>query len=352
MNRGQMIWKNFAILVRRAPKDRRAGRALFLTLLALVGLAAYAALVLLNPGTYVILPPALIALWFIRRSHKRADAGLIRLNRLDVKSETDDLLEHRKHLAQVTVALAAMIDRAGSEAFLKSKELPPGVAVITRQRLIAMLRSAEIWDALPLISRERMMLPDGGWDWELISDALRQLEDLRVLRWVLRIDTYLLPIDQAYKVHLSLATELTGDSAKVRGDGCLQAWEMEEARKHADSYFGRCWAEEQKRGVGVAPQEEPSDQVEATETHLSSEEIIRYATELGSQQSGDFLLGFGIVGDASDEQLKNATMVAWRRTMALHRIMRYLRGPSDRIERIITNEFVDSAGTPLNSGFY
>jgi hypothetical protein len=85
---------------------------------------------------------------------------LIKLSRVDVKSETDDLLEHRKQLAQVAVALA--IDRAGSEAFLKTKELPAGVDVIPRQRLIAMLRSTEIWDALPLISRERMMLPDGG----------------------------------------------------------------------------------------------------------------------------------------------------------------------------------------------
>jgi hypothetical protein len=83
----------------------------------------------------------------------------------------------------------------------------------------------------------------------------------------------------------------------------------------------------------------PSGQVEATNIHLSSEEIIPYATELGSQQSSDFLLGFGIVGDASAEELKNATMIAWRRTMTFVRIMRYLRGPSDQVERIAMNEF-------------
>jgi hypothetical protein len=347
MNRAQLIWKNLVLLVRRAPKDRRARWALLWILLASIGVLAYAALVLLNPGTYIMVPPALLVLWLIRRSHKQADAGFIKLSGVAVRSETEELAEHRKELANVALVLAAMIDRAGSEAFLKTKEMPEGTEVITRQRLVAMLRSTGRWEAMSSMDREMMMLPDKMWDWQQISDVLRQVEDLRVLRWVLRIDTYLLPIEQAYRLHLDAATGLSGDPMRLQGDGCLQPWEMTEAREYANSYFGRCWAEEQKRGLRIPPEEKTSQTMDALketpsdldeeDTSLSHEAIVQYAMKLGSQQSGDFLLGFGIVGDASDEQLKDATMVAWRRTMSLDRLMHYLRGPSCEVGRIVMN---------------
>jgi hypothetical protein len=337
MNRTQLIWKNFVLLVRRAPKDRRAMRALIGIFLVVIGLSAYAAVVLLNPGSYILGLPALLVLWLIRRLYMRADEGLIKLSGLEKRNEGNDLARHREELATVALVLAAMIDRAGSEAFLKTKEMPEGVEVITRQRLVAMLRSAEIWDVMPSTDREKMMLPDGGWNWQQITDALRQVEDLRVLRWVLRVDTYLLPIEQAYKLHLNVATELVSSPTKVQGDGCLEAWEMEEARDYANSYFGRCWAEEQKRGL-VAPPGEQTTEDELKQAQSEFEQIVRYATELGAQQSGDFLLGSDIVGDSSDEHLKNATMIAWRRATCLGRVMTYLRGPADRIEQLVEAE--------------
>jgi hypothetical protein len=309
---------------------------------------AYLSIVLLNPGTYILLPPALIVAWLIRRSHKRADSTFIKLSDVSNKADPKELTAHREQLAGVALVLAAMIDRAGSEALLKTKKMPEGVEVITRQKLIAMLRSTSRWDAMSSADRELMMFPDGSWDWHQIHDAFRQIEDLRVLRWVLRIDTYLLPIDQAYRLHLNVATELCGDPTRLQGDGCLEPWEMAEAREYANSYFGRCWAEELKRGLRVSSKEQESQPEDPTtspppdldedDDGLPHEAIVQYATEIGSQQSGDFLLGFGIVGDANDTQLKDATMVAWRRTMCLDRIMRYLRGSSSNVERILMNE--------------
>ncbi len=348
MNRAQMIWKNLVVLVRRAPKDQRARKMLLWTFLGSIGLLTYLSIVLLNPGTYILLPPALIVASLIRRSHKRADGNFIKLSDAGGNSDTEELTAHRDQLAGVALVLAAMIDRAGSEALLKTKEMAEGVEIMTRQKLIAMLRSTGRWDTMSSADRELMMFPDGSWDWQQIHDAFRQIEDLRVLRWVLRIDTYLLPIDQAYRLHLNVATDLSGDPTGLQGVGCLQPWEMEEAREHANSYFGRCWAEELKRGLRIPSADKesqaedamtaaPSD-LDEDDTGLSHEVIVQYATELGSQQSGDFLLGFGIVGDANDNQLKDATMVAWRRTMSLDRIMGYLRGPSSKVERIVMNE--------------
>lgn len=188
------FWREAGFSVRRAHKDPRARKFLLrLILLLITPFLCVAYLVwLVGSGGLWLLIPALLVAWWIRRNNKRNEPLHITLQpespAAPLHEETPEL---RAYLAQMGILYAVMLDRAGSEVFLREKELPPNVEIVSRRTHIDLLRANGIWDNMAAPEREAVMIADGHWPPELIGRANAGMEPLRLLRWILRVDFFL-----------------------------------------------------------------------------------------------------------------------------------------------------------------
>jgi hypothetical protein len=177
------FWREAGLSIRRSHKDPRARKFLlaflFLLLLLLLCLAYFVLLV--KTGAIFIFPFVIPFFWWIRRGHKRDDVPQITLRRSSPVTPVDaENPEVRVYLGQMAVLYATMLDRAGSESFLRNQELPDGIEVISRRTHIDLLRMSEVWDKMATADREAMMIADGQWPPELIASTSLGLEPLRL----------------------------------------------------------------------------------------------------------------------------------------------------------------------------
>ena len=331
------VWVELWGSLKRVHKDRRARRRLALLSLAagllvlvVVAVVVYLA-VLIGTGAIFIVPFVLPVLWWLRRSADREFQPMNivpRWARPEGEQASGGTL--RRYFADLGLLYAVLVDRAGSERFLKEKELPPGVEVTSRRLHMEVLRSSSLWDRVSLKDREVIMMPDGAWDWDKINLFATGIEPLRLLRWILRLEFRLPTIGQHLAGDFSIAHEIVVAPERLRqGSGLVEDGSVRVARDDARNTLLRCIAEAISRGYQTADDEK---------TAAWAREV---SEELSGNQNADFLLGNELVSEASRDRLAWATALANIRADFLSAVLEMLdsgRPPEDPLASIFTEE--------------
>src|SRR4051812_15860060 len=127
------VWRELWGSMKRVHKDRRARRRLgFVSLaiglaLLLVVIAIVYVMVLIGTGSILFVPLVIPLLWWIRRSTRKE------FEPMSIAPQASALLSEAReanttalhaYFAELALLYAVLVDRAGSERFLKEKELP------------------------------------------------------------------------------------------------------------------------------------------------------------------------------------------------------------------------------------
>ena len=288
-------WSEARLQISRFHKDKRARRytlgmvALFAAPVVLVLYAAW----LIGSGAIFLVPFVIPVLWWRARQQRHDEPLHIAPPAAPVTPELDDQSTQAllKYLVDLTLVHAAIVHRANSEGFLKQKQLPEGVEVISRRVLIDMLKSRGLWDNMSSRDRQVMSMADGHWDWDTINESISKIEEIRLLRWVLSLDPYLPAVGTQLDLPLRLASDIIENPDKLLQPSLRDISDLRIAQHTADVYFLRCFAEGVTRGIFTA----------------SNEEIKDWAMEISQTLHGDhnedLLLDRDLVSQASDELL-------------------------------------------------
>lgn len=313
-------WHEAWLNLRRVHKDSRARRKLrglaYLIVYPLAGLA-YILYVLKTGGVIAVIIILSIALplgWWLRRRRKQKA-------QLRIAPQPDPIpppppltpeaeASLRKYLSRVAILHAVLVDRAGSESFLRNKELPPGIEVISRRVHIDLLRRTDIWDELAPPEREAIMMPDGHWELERIHHIDFGMETLRLLRWVFRIDFFLPTVGHQTRGDYALASELVKAPQKLlEANKLISLDSIQTALTAAEQYYFRCLAESIHRGYVEPANDEVKDW--ATQS----------ATKIHGKQDQDLTIGTKLISEADESELRITT--AYSRTRV--NFLRWLR---------------------------
>jgi hypothetical protein len=307
----KVTWLEALTSLRRAHKDKRARKHLLLLALMLLiplGCALYL-IVLVGSGGIFMVPFVIPVLWWRKRREKQ-DEVLLHIAPGPKQVKTDLTEEKRQALrsyfAKLALFYAVMVDRAGSESFLKEKVLPEGFEVTSRRIHLELLRTHGLWDQMAQADREAMMMADGHWDWQKINHVSLAMEYLRLLCWILRMDFYLPVVGQRLRGDYRMAHEVVHAPDKMlEGKDLVDVSAMRTGREAAEQFFVRCWAEGISRGYYQG------DGEETTEWASSLSEKLR------GKQHEDFVLGDKLVSEASENELRVATLLSERRRIFL-----------------------------------
>jgi hypothetical protein len=318
--------------LRRVHKDSRARRQLrhFLWLLTIPILCfAYLCLVAGTRAFYVV--PFIFLIIWLRNRHRRKNSATLHVTPQPppihrVLTE-EDRRALRTRFADLALLLAVLLDRAGSETYLRDKVLPEGVEVVSRRIHIDLLKSRNLWDTLAPPDREAIMMPDGAWSPSHVNIVVnRCFEPFRLLRWILRFDFRLPVVGKQLRFDYHSANELIRNPARLlapadnlAGQLTLQS-DLETARDAARQFLLRCYAEEVARGYIVPDQEETTQWANSV------------SSSMGGKQSVDFLLEENLVSEATRNQLEWATHLSRLRLHFLNWILSIEDQPDQSLE--------------------
>jgi hypothetical protein len=305
----QATWYEAWLNLKRVHKDRRARKHIrhFLFLLIIPVLCLAYLVWVARSGAVFIVPILAAGVWWTNRRRRQEGGPLTILpGKAPAFRELSEAeqREVRAYFAELALLYAVMLDRAGSEAFLKEKVLPEGFEVTSRRVHLDMLKSNGLWDKMHPDDRESMMMADGHWEWERINYYTPGLEPLRLLRWILRLDFYLPVVGNQLKFDWKIANELVRAPQKLLGGKELGTLKMIDiGRKSAEQFFLRCLAEEITRGYREAEDKEWAEKVNAS---------------MAGKQHEDFVLAGKLVSEADKDQLIWATQLSRRRMLFLN----------------------------------
>jgi hypothetical protein len=271
---------------------------------------------LAGSGALLVVPFVVpVFLWRMRREKQEAVPLRIAPGPEPVDRELSD--EERKQLRtyfeRLALFYAVMLDRAGSEMFLKEKVLPEGFEVTSRRTHLDLLKKHGLWEAMAQRDRDAVMMADGHWEWWQINHVSLAIEQLRLVRWILRKDFYLPLIGQQLRADYGVAHGFVLAPEKVlNGKGLVEIASMRDGAEAADHYFLRCWAEGISRGYFEANGDE------AVEWANSVSERLR------GKQHEDVVLGGKLVSEVSEQELRWATSLAERRRLFLRWAMQVM----------------------------
>jgi len=316
-------WYEAWLSLQRAHKDRRARKHLGrLALLALAPALCVAYLAwIIGSGMLLILPFLIPILWWQMRAAKQEANPLSIVppsSSAPRELSPEEKRAHREFFSRLTLFYAVMVDRAGSESFLKQKILPDGYEVTARRVYLDLLKKHDLWDRMSSLDRESMMMADGFWNWRQINVVALSIEPLRLLRWILRIDFYLPLIGQQLRGDYRQSCELVRAPQKMlEGIELATIPMIETGRDSARQYYIRCLAEEITRGYRKPPNQEPGQESGPASTDWATE----ISNSLGGKQHDDLVLGDKLVSEAERDQLEWATLLAWNRLQFLNWVL-------------------------------
>jgi hypothetical protein len=297
------FWIEIGRSLKRMHKDSRARKQVFnLVVLLLIPLAVIAYLAfLIGSGAWLFLPFIIpVMLWRARQAKRDSTPIHIAPTPDPVPALSEEAeASLRKHFAELALIYAVLLDRSGSERFLKEKELPPGMEITSRRLHINLLRQYSLWDRMASADRDAMMLADGHWTPANINQITTGIEPLRLLRWILRVDFRLPHVGQQLYGDLAIAHELVVDPGLLfNGTDLAEVEVIRTARNDAALFRGRCLAEAISRGYAGIQDEK---------TAQWAEDVSR---NLRGKQSEDLVLGDKLVSESERGQLEWAGLLA------------------------------------------
>ena len=307
------FWRDTWVALGRMHKDRRArkqvrlaGTVLFVPLVVLTG-----TLVVLGTTAWIFLVPAFAVGWLVRRVGAEKPPNL-RTPWADAEVAPPERL--RDQLVDLTIVYAVLLQRAGSEGFLAVKSLPEEIEVTTRRRHVDVLRQRGLWDRLEPAARNLLMLPDGHWPEASVREVAGHLEELRMLRWILRHDRFLPAVGQDVELSYALANEIAAQPKLLLGKSLVSTADLRTARQSADDCFHRCYAEGLHRGYFAQSSEE------------TAEWAYEFARSMMGEENRDWLLGRETVAKADEEAIRRATSRAYDRALFCDWMLRLFGG--------------------------
>jgi len=249
----------------------------------------------------------------IARGNARSGESLIRLSSRPGLA-ADDLRGHARQIGEVLLCTAIMVDRAGGEALVRQGKVPAGHAGLFRRRTLDLAQRPEIWRRLSSEEHDLLRSQEGAWDWEQVWPRVVRAEDVRVLRWVLGMDSVLTPLE-FLEPDLTPVLEVTVKPGSVRGDKCLASYDLRPAQTMSQAMVTRCVGEGLRRGF-------------LTEGNAEvRREYLAIAERLAADESADLLIGAVTVAKADAEKIQWVAQAAIRRYTVLTRLIDYLNGP-------------------------
>jgi hypothetical protein len=311
-------WKEAGVSIRRVHKDRRARKhvlSVFLMLLIPFICLVYAAW-FVGTGALFLVPVLIPVVWWRGWREKRDSVPLNIVPKpepIEKVLSDEEARSLRQYFAELAIFYAVMIDRAGSESFLKTKILPEGFEVISRRLHLDLLKAQNLWERMARADREAMMMADGHWERERVNQVSLALELLRLLRWMLRLDFYLPVVGQQLRNDYGIANEIAKTPQKVMdGTALIDISTMRIGRDATKNYFLRCIAEGISRGYYEA----------------SNDDAAVWAKEvsegLQGKQHDDLVLGAKLVSETTEEDLRWAVSLSQRRWDFLSWAMRIM----------------------------
>src|ERR1039458_2303976 len=113
----------------------------------------------------------------------------------------------QRYFAERAAILASLVRRAASEIDLQRSGVRPEVT--TRQNENQLLRKYGLWEKLESPELDLVRVADGEWTVQQQNDLVAWSEQLRILRWVLRLDSELVPLEHFPRPDLRLASGIT-----------------------------------------------------------------------------------------------------------------------------------------------
>lgn len=327
-------WRQGRVSLRRLHKDARA-RKQFRRLLFLIAVPFFCVAYLIWAASVaggligiglVLVVFLLVALY--RRYRPAEDGAPMTLSltkreepKLEPPPEVTPAL--RKEFAEMALVCAVLVDRAGSESFLKTKELPEGFEVVTRQRHMEILREYGLYERLGSQELDLMLLPDGHWEPGVIDQVSMQLEPLRLFRWVLRVDNFLPTVGATMQADYRLAgTVVKQPQMLFEGTETVSIDSIRTGITAADHYFFRCWAEGLRRGLYTGDDSDDANRAR------------EYAEKMHGKEGADLLLGTTIVSKAEDADVRLGATLGLRRLRILGWVKQRMYGEVEAMEKL------------------
>ena len=241
--------------------------------------------------TFIFASGTLAAI-MMRRWHKKQDeilnTSLTGRNPLRPQELTFPHEGVRAYLYERSLIIASLLSRAASEIYLANSDDTGTLAqVATRQTQNAFLRERGLWLKLEQSEFELASIADGQWPATQQNNVIEWCEQLRLLRWVLRIDSEIVPLAHFPKLDFSLGVQLLRDQAEGRHGQTVEVWEVRMERDAALQYVARIVSEMKARG------------------HVP--DIGSWADHFRAKSLGnstDYLAGADTIADLGDEQLR------------------------------------------------
>jgi len=329
MTRFELFRRNLWLTAKRSRTNAPSRRQMLLIAFWLLYVAGYGLLIRKQyeeAGPWGIVGSAVLLLLgvgvsvFIRRHNAHAEDSFLKLS-VRESPAADDLLEHGKRLARVLLRTAVLVDRAGGESLYRLGKTPVEHVGICRRRTLDLARRPELWGGFSREEQDLLMSQEGSWEWEQVWPRVVQAEDVRVLRWVLRMDPVLVPFD-FLEADLSPALEVTAKPESVAGGECLAAYDLRPEQTVAQAMASRCVGEGLRRGFITEVDPEVRDQLRET------------AERMAADEGSDLLIGTQTVARAAQKTVGWIATAAIRRGWVISAVIDYLNGPADGELRI------------------
>ncbi len=306
------IWKTLWFSLLRSVKDQRARRLV-------LGFAGFLAWLLFEVWLLVVAPIAggqglnqlifngvclamgIAAAGLIKRSNQRQDELL----NFSITGRTSTPVNDEVpndiaiYLAERAAIIASLLARAQSEFFLTEHSLPSGLQPVTRQVQNSILRQMRLWEKLDQHELTLVAMADGLWNEEQKAEAIGWCEQLRLLRWVLRVDAELVPLAHDPGVDFSLSHAVLEAGNLIVADSPRGAWEIRVELETAYGYLIRIAAEMRERAV--IP--------ESGETDAWMHELRKSLVG----DSNDLVSGSKTIGDLDEVPLRQLGLMALAR---------------------------------------
>lgn len=309
------FWRQFRIELVRFRHDPRARKSVARRIWLIAILAGWifyeVALVhsLRDPATEVGLVAVLVAILgvmgAVRFSQWRESQRQLASDIASVPKETT------AHVQRHAYGLAAMIERALGERWLRTNAVPDGHTVITRSIQIEALRKHGVWGEMPTPARTAMMEPDGAWAEDRIRSVLSTGEKLNSLLWALSLQSSLRPVEELLT---TLSMKKLSESLRDAAPGIRPTWDLRVERNRAYEYFWRCFAERVHRG-DLSP-----------ESESQASAVAAWMKEIASNPHEDYLAGTSTVGELDNVAVRIAGSHSIQRAIILDRLMDLLDG--------------------------
>ena len=301
------FWRSYWIALRRTRKDKRARSVSLKITFLLAYLVAYALFIafmevrtaagqgIWNAVFYAfIFGTGMIAAILIRRWHRKQDevlnTSLTGRTLFHPQDFSDASTEVRSYLEERALIIASLLARGASEIYLQHHQVAEGVEVVTRQIHNSLLRGHGVWDKLERPEADLASVADGLWSVEQQNGVLTWCEQLRVLRWVLGIDSELIPLAHFPGLEFSLSQEVLRRGIPLTSKPLLKPWDVRVERDIATAYTARIVAELKARGLIAA-----------------GPGLEGWVDELRAQSVGDstdYLAGARTIGELDDDALR------------------------------------------------